>query len=123
AAGSIMTNKYAEGYPGKRYYSGCTHVDHAEMLALERVKKLFGADHANVQSHAGSQANMAVYTALLQPHDTILGMSLASGGHLTHGHKVNFSGMWYNSVQYGVHKETEQLDFDEIKNLAEQHKP
>lgn len=123
ATGSKLTNKYAEGYPGKRYYAGCEFVDQAELLAIERCKKLFGAEHANVQPHAGSQANMAVYYAALQPGDTILGMSLAEGGHLTHGHKVNFSGTFYNSVQYTVHKETERLDYENIEMLAAQHKP
>lgn len=121
--GSVLTNKYAEGYPGKRYYSGCQFVDQAEQLAIERCKKLFGAEHANVQPHAGCQANMAVYCALLKPGDTILGMSLAEGGHLTHGHAVNFSGQFYNSVQYGVNKETEQLDYDDIARLALLYKP
>jgi glycine hydroxymethyltransferase len=123
ATGSRLTNKYAEGYPGKRYYAGCQFVDQAEVLAIERCKTLFGAEHANVQPHAGSQANMAVYYAALQPGDTILGMSLAEGGHLTHGHKVNFSGIFYNSVQYTVHKDTERLDYDQIEELAAQHKP
>lgn len=123
ATGSSLTNKYAEGYPGKRYYAGCEFVDQAELLAIERCKALFGAEHANVQPHAGSQANMAVYYAALQPGDTILGMSLAEGGHLTHGHKVNFSGVFYNSVQYTVHKDTERLDYDQIEQLAAQHKP
>jgi len=123
AAGSILTNKYAEGYPGKRYYGGCEYVDMVENLAIERCKKLFGAEHINVQPHAGSQANMAAYFAILKPGDTILGMSLAEGGHLTHGHKVNFSGQFYNSVQYKVNQETELLDYEEISSLAEQHKP
>ncbi len=123
AMSSVMTNKYAEGYPGKRYYAGCTFVDKAEQLAIERCKKLFGAQHANVQPHAGSQANMAVYFSVLKPGDTILGMSLAEGGHLTHGHKVNFSGRLYNCVPYKVNPETEQLDYDEIAQLAEIHKP
>lgn len=123
ATGSILTNKYAEGYPGKRYYGGCIHVDAIETLAIERCKKLFDAEHANVQPHAGSQANMAVYAALLKPGDTIMGMSLASGGHLTHGHHVNFSGSFYKTVQYGVNKETECLDYDEIERLAHEHKP
>ncbi len=121
--GSVPTNKYAEGYPGQRYYGGCQVVDQIELLAIERAKKLFNAEHANVQPHAGSQANMAVYFALLNPGDTILGMSLAEGGHLTHGHKVNFSGQFYNSVQYKVHPETEALDYDEIERLANEHKP
>lgn len=123
ATGSELTNKYAEGYPGKRYYSGCQFVDQAEVLAIERCKQLFNAEHVNVQPHSGSQANMAVYTALLKPGDTILGMSLAEGGHLTHGHTVNFSGGFYRSVQYGVDKKTEQLDYDEIASLARHYKP
>lgn len=123
ATGSILTNKYAEGYPGKRYYGGCEIVDKAEILAIERCKKLFGADHANVQPHAGSQANMAAYFSVLQPGDTLLGMSLAEGGHLTHGHGVNFSGLYYKSVQYKVNRETELLDYDEIRTLAHEHKP
>jgi len=123
ATGSRLTNKYAEGYPGKRYYAGCQFVDQAELLAIERCKALFGAEHVNVQPHAGSQANMAVYFAALQPGDTILGMSLAEGGHLTHGHKVNFSGIFYNSVQYTVHKDTERLDYEQIEQMAAQHKP
>jgi len=123
ATGSVLTNKYAEGYPGKRYYPGCALVDEAEVLAIERCKQLFNAQHANVQPHSGSQANMAVYFSLLQPGDTILGMSLASGGHLTHGHGVNFSGTLFNSVQYTVNRDTECLDYDEIERLAHQHKP
>ncbi len=123
ATGSVMTNKYAEGYPGQRYYAGCNIVDQAENIARERAKKLFKAEHANVQPHAGSQANMAAYFALLEPGDTILGMSLAEGGHLTHGHKVNFSGQFYNSIQYKVHPETEQLDYDDIEKLALEHEP
>ena len=123
ATGSCLTNKYAEGYPGKRYYAGCEVVDQIEQIAIDRCKKLFNAEHANVQPHAGSQANMAAYHAVLKPGDTILGMNLASGGHLTHGHHVNFSGIWYHAVQYGVNKETEQLDFDEIAQLAKTHKP
>lgn len=122
AQGSVLTNKYAEGYPGKRYYGGCEHVDVAEKLAIERVKQLFGADYANVQPHSGSQANAAVYLALLQPGDTILGMSLAHGGHLTHGAKVNFSGKLFNAVQYGV-DENGLIDYDEIQRLAEEHRP
>ncbi|HRN78524.1 MAG TPA: serine hydroxymethyltransferase [Candidatus Dependentiae bacterium] len=121
--GSVLTNKYAEGYPGKRYYAGCQIVDEAENLAIERCKQLFGAAHVNVQPHAGSQANMAVYFAALKPGDTVLGMSLSEGGHLTHGHKVNFSGSLYNSVQYTVDRETELLDYDQIAQLAHQHKP
>ncbi len=123
ATGSVLTNKYAEGLPGRRYYGGCEFVDIAENLAIERVKKLFGAEHANVQPHSGSQANMAVYMAVLQPGDTIMGMNLAHGGHLTHGAKVNFSGKLYNVVQYGVNPETELIDYDEIYRLAKEHKP
>lgn len=123
ATGSVLTNKYAEGYPGKRYYAGCEIIDEVEKLAIERCKKLFNAEHANVQPHAGSQANMAAFFAVLQPGDTILGMGLAEGGHLTHGHPVNFSGVFYNVVQYKVHPQTEQLDYDEIERLALEHKP
>lgn len=123
AQGSLMTNKYAEGYPGKRYYNGCECVDVAERLAIERAKRIFGAEHANVQPHCGSSANMAVYFAMLQPGDTILAMSLAHGGHLTHGHKVNFSGRFFNIVPYGVNRETERLDYDEIASLAAKHRP
>ncbi|MCD6595109.1 serine hydroxymethyltransferase [bacterium] len=123
AAGSIMTNKYAEGYPRKRYYGGCQFVDIAEDLARDRAKALFGAEHANVQPHSGSQANMAVYFAAIQPGDTILGLKLSHGGHLTHGHPVNFSGKLYNIVQYGVDKETEMLNYDEIRKLALEHRP
>lgn len=123
ATGSVLTNKYAEGYPGKRYYGGCEYVDQAEILAIERSKELFGAAHSNVQPHAGSQANMAAYFALLNPGDTLMGMSLAMGGHLTHGHNVNFSGKFYNVVQYTVNKETELLDFNEIEEMANKHKP
>lgn len=123
ATASVLTNKYAEGYPGKRYYAGCEYVDEAETLAIERCKELFKADHVNVQPHAGSQANMAAYFAVLKPGDTIMGMSLAEGGHLTHGHKVNFSGVFYKSVQYAVNKETEQLDYEQIARLAHEHKP
>jgi len=123
ALGSVMTNKYAEGYPGKRYYGGCQYVDVAENLAIERAKKLFGADHVNVQPHSGSQANMAVYHAVLQPGDTILGMNLSHGGHLTHGSPVNFSGYTYNVVPYGVHPETETIDYDEVARLAKEHRP
>ena len=123
ALGSVMTNKYAEGYPGKRYYGGCEHVDIAENLAIERAKKLFNAEHANVQPHSGSQANMAVYHTVLQPGDTILGMNLSHGGHLTHGCPVNFSGYTYNVVAYGVNKETELIDYDEVGRLAREHKP
>ena len=122
AQGSQLTNKYAEGYPGKRYYGGCEYVDIAEQLAIERVKELFGADYANVQPHSGSQANQAVFLALLQPGDTILGMSLAHGGHLTHGAKVNFSGKLFNAVQYGVN-EAGLIDYDEVQRLAREHQP
>jgi glycine hydroxymethyltransferase len=123
ATASVMTNKYAEGYPGKRYYGGCEYVDVAETLAIERLKRLFGAEHANVQPHAGAQANMAVLMAVLKPGDTILGMSLAHGGHLTHGTKVSFSGKLYNAVAYGVRKDTELIDFDQVRELAREHKP
>lgn len=123
ATASVLTNKYAEGYAGKRYYPGCTVIDEVERLAIERCKTLFKSEHANVQPHSGSQANMAVYFSFLKPGDTILGMSLSSGGHLTHGHGVNFSGTIFKSIQYTVNKETEQLDYDEIAQLAEQHKP
>src|ERR1700733_167356 len=123
AMASVMTNKYAEGYPGKRYYGGCEVVAVAESLALSRVEKLFGATHANVQPHAGAQANMAVFMAVLQPGDTVLGMSLAHGGHLTHGTKVSFSGKLYNALAYGVRKDTELIDFDEVRSLAREHKP
>jgi glycine hydroxymethyltransferase len=122
AQGSVLTNKYAEGYPGKRYYGGCEYVDVAEKLAIERVKQLFGATYANVQPHSGSQANQAVYLALLQPGDTILGMSLAHGGHLTHGAKVNISGKLFNAVQYGVN-DAGLIDYDELQRLATEHKP
>lgn len=123
AQGSVLTNKYAEGYPGKRYYGGCEHVDVVESLAIERAKQLFKADYANVQPHSGSQANAAVYLALLTPGDTILGMSLAHGGHLTHGAKVSFSGKLYNAVQYGVDTKTGLIDYDEVERLAVEHKP
>lgn len=123
AQGSVLTNKYAEGYPGKRYYNGCEFVDEAERLAIARARQLFGAEHANVQPHSGSTANMAVYFAMLQPGDTMLAMSLAHGGHLTHGHKVNFSGRFFNVVSYGVHPETERLDYEAIEKLAVEHKP
>ncbi len=123
AQGSVLTNKYAEGYPGKRYYGGCEYVDIAEQLALDRVKKLFGVDYANVQPHSGSQANAAVYFALLQPGDTILGMSLAHGGHLTHGAKVNFSGKLFNAIQYGLDTNTGLIDYAEVERLALEHKP
>ena len=123
AQGSVMTNKYAEGYPGKRYYGGCDFVDVAEILAIERAKKIFSADHVNVQPHSGSQANMAVYHTLLDPGDTILGMNLSHGGHLTHGSPVNFSGYTYNVVAYGVNEETELIDYEEVRKLAKEHKP
>ena len=123
AAGSVLTNKYAEGYPGKRYYGGCEFVDRAEQLAIDRAKQLFGAEHANVQSHSGSQANTSVYMSALQPGDTVLGMNLAHGGHLTHGHPLNFSGRMYKFVAYGVTKETETIDYGEVARLAAEHKP
>jgi glycine hydroxymethyltransferase len=123
AQGSVLTNKYAEGYPAKRYYGGCEYVDQAEQLAIDRVKQLFGADYANVQPHSGSQANAAVYMALLQPGDIVLGMSLAHGGHLTHGAKVNFSGKLYHAVQYGLNEETGEIDYEQVEKLAQEHKP
>ena len=123
AAGSVMTNKYAEGYPGKRYYGGCEFVDVAESLAISRAKTLFGAEHVNVQPHSGAQANMSVYLTLLKPGDTVLGMNLAHGGHLTHGHPLNFSGKLFTIVPYGVRKDDERLDYDEFEKLADQHKP
>ena len=123
AAGSVLTNKYAEGYPGRRYYGGCEFVDVAETLAIARAKQLFGADHANVQPHSGSQANMSVYLTLLAPGDTVLGMNLAHGGHLTHGHPLNFSGKLYTIVPYGVRKDDERIDYEEMERLAHQHKP
>ena len=123
AAGSVLTNKYAEGYPGKRYYGGCEFVDVAESLAIDRAKQLFGADHVNVQPHSGAQANMAVYVAVLKPGDTILGMNLAHGGHLTHGHPLNFSGKYFNIVPYGVRADDERIDYDEIDRLTREHKP
>jgi glycine hydroxymethyltransferase len=123
AQGSVMTNKYAEGYPGKRYYGGCTQVDVVENLAIERAKELFGAEHANVQPHSGSQANMAVYFSVLKPGDTILGMNLSHGGHLTHGSAANFSGKLYNVVFYGVSQDTEVIDYDEVARLAREHRP
>src|SRR5687768_2777441 len=122
AAGSVMTNKYAEGYPGKRYYGGCEFVDVAESLAIARAKQLFGAEHANVQPHSGAQANMTVYLTLLKPGETVLGMNLAHGGHLTHGHPLNFSGKLYTIVPYGVRKEDERIDYDELERLAHEHK-
>ena len=123
AQGSVLTNKYAEGYPSKRYYGGCEHVDEVELLAIERAKKLFGADFANVQPHSGSSANSAAYLALLNAGDTVLGMSLADGGHLTHGAGVNFSGKLYNAVQYGLNNETGEVDYEAVAKLAEEHKP
>ena len=123
AQGTILTNKYAEGYSGKRYYGGCEHVDVVEDLCIDRIKKLFSADFANVQVHSGSQANQAVFLALLKPGDTIMGMSLAAGGHLTHGAPPNESGKWFNAVQYGVKEDTALIDYDEVENLALEHKP
>ena len=123
AQGSVLTNKYAEGYPGRRYYGGCENVDIGEQLAIDRARQLFGADYANVQPHSGSQANAAVYLALMQPGDTLLGMSLDHGGHLTHGAKVNFSGKIFNAVQYGLHPKTGEIDYDEVARLASQHRP
>ncbi len=123
AAGSVFTNKYAEGYPGRRYYGGCQHVDVVESLAIARAKALFGAEHANVQPHSGAQANMAVYFTLLKPGDTVFGMNLSHGGHLTHGHPLNFSGKLYNIVPYGVRRDTERIDYDQLALLAEEHKP
>jgi glycine hydroxymethyltransferase len=123
AQGSVLTNKYAEGYPGKRYYGGCNHVDIVENLAIERAKELFGADHVNVQPHSGSQANMAVYFSVLKPGDTILGMNLSHGGHLTHGSPVNFSGRFFNVVPYGVSRDTQTIDFEEVERLAVENRP
>jgi glycine hydroxymethyltransferase len=123
AAGSVLTNKYAEGYPGKRYYGGCEFVDRAEQLAIDRAKQLFGAEHANVQAHSGTQANISVYMTALQPGDTVMGMNLAHGGHLTHGHPLNFSGKTYKFIAYGVRKDTETIDYEEIERLAAEHKP
>jgi glycine hydroxymethyltransferase len=123
AAGTVLTNKYAEGYPGKRYYGGCEFVDVAESLAIDRAKQLFGADHVNVQPHSGAQANMAVYMAVLQPGDTILGMNLAHGGHLTHGHPLNFSGKYFKIIPYGVRADNERIDYDEVASLAREHTP
>ena len=123
AQGSVLTNKYAEGYPGKRYYGGCEFVDIAERLAIERARELFGADYANVQPHSGSQANAAVFLALLQPGDTILGMSLAHGGHLTHGAKVNFSGKLFNAFQYGIDEGSGEIDYEQVAALAREHRP
>src|SRR6187455_2321054 len=123
AAGSVLTNKYAEGYPGKRYYGGCEFVDVAESLAIARAKQLFGAEHANVQPHSGAQANMSVYFTLLKPGDTVLGMNLAHGGHLTHGHPLNFSGKLYTIVPYGVRQDDERIDYDELGRLADERRP
>src|SRR6266478_5906627 len=123
AAGSVFTNKYAEGYPGKRYYGGCEYADIVEQAAIDRAKQLFGADHANVQPHSGAQANMTVYLAAIQYGDTILGMNLSHGGHLTHGHPLNFSGLSYKVFDYGVSRETETIDYDELQRIAEEHKP
>lgn len=123
AMGSVFTNKYAEGYPGRRYYGGCEFVDIAERLAIDRAKQMFGAAHANVQPHSGAQANMSVFLSVLKPGDTVMGMDLSHGGHLTHGHKLNFSGITYHIVSYGVHPETERIDYDALAALAEQHKP
>jgi glycine hydroxymethyltransferase len=122
-AGSVFTNKYAEGYPGRRYYGGCEYADVVETLAIDRAKALFGAEHANVQPHSGSQANMSVYLTVLKPGDTVLGMNLAHGGHLTHGHPLNFSGKYYHIVPYGVRQDTEVIDYDELEGLARKHKP
>ena len=123
AQGSVLTNKYAEGYPGKRYYGGCEFVDEVEQLAIDRAKKLFNANFVNVQPHSGAQANQAVFLGILKPGETILGMSLAAGGHLTHGAKPNLSGKWFNSIQYGVRKEDSLIDFDEIERLSIEYKP
>src|SRR4029079_11313269 len=123
AAGSVFTNKYAEGYPGKRYYGGCEYTDVVEQAAIDQAQQLFGADHANVQPHSGAQANMSVYLAAIQYGDQILGMNLSHGGHLTHGHPLNFSGLSYKVADYGVSKETEQIDYDELQRIAEEHRP
>src|SRR6188768_2486592 len=123
AVGSVLTNKYAEGYPGRRYYGGCEHVDVVEDLARDRVKELFGAEHANVQPHSGSQANLAVYMTAVQPGDTVLGLDLAHGGHLTHGMKLNISGILYNFISYGVTSNDHRIDFDQVAKLAREHKP
>ena len=123
AAGSVFTNKYAEGYPGKRYYGGCEWTDVVEQTAIDRAKQLFGADHANVQPHSGAQANMSVYLAAIQYGDQILGMNLSHGGHLTHGHPLNFSGLSYKVADYGVSRDTEQIDYDELQKIAEEHRP
>ena len=123
AQGSVLTNKYAEGYPGRRYYGGCEHVDVTESIAIERAKALFGAEHVNVQPHSGSQANMAVYLVALEMGDTVLGMNLSHGGHLTHGATVNFSGKFYHFVEYGVDQENELINYDEVRRLAIEHQP
>src|SRR5690349_21532304 len=123
ATASVLTNKYAEGYPGKRYYGGCEFVDVVENLARDRAKKLFGAEYANVQPHSGSQANQAAYASVLQPGDTILGLNLSHGGHLTHGHHLNFSGKTYKVIPYGVRKDDERIDYDELARLAQEHQP
>src|SRR3978361_888355 len=123
ALGSTLSNKYAEGYPGRRYYGGCEVVDRAEQIGIDRAKALFGADPANLQPHSGANANLAVYGAFLQPGDTVLAMSLPHGGHLTHGTKVSFSGKWFNAVHYGVHPETENIDYDQARALAAEHRP
>ena len=123
AQGSVLTNKYAEGYPGKRYYNGCEHVDVAESLAIERLKKLFDCKFANAQPHSGAQANGAVFLALLKPGDTFMGMSLNSGGHITHGLKISMSGKWFNAIGYDVDKESELIDYDHVEKLAQEHKP
>jgi len=123
ALGSVLSNKYAEGYPGKRYYGGCAEVDKAEILGIERAKALFDADHANLQPHSGASANIAVYGAFMKPGETVLAMSLPHGGHLTHGTKVSFSGKWFNAVHYGVSQETEDIDYDQVRDLAREHKP
>jgi len=123
AVGSVMTNKYAEGYPGRRYYGGCQYVDIGETLAIERAKQLFGAEHVNAQPHSGTQANMAVYFTVMEPGDTMLGMNLSHGGHLSHGHPINFSGRYFHVVQYGVREDTETVDFDALRKLAQEHKP
>src|SRR3954452_20773223 len=123
AVGSVLTNKYAEGYPGRRYYGGCEHADTVETLARERAKKLFNAEYVNVQPHSGSQANEAAYASILKPGDTILGMNLAHGGHLTHGHPLNFSGKLYRVVAYGVRRDDELIDYEEVARLADQHRP
>src|SRR6476661_912053 len=123
ATGSVFTNKYAEGYPGKRYYGGCEYTDVVENLARDRAKKLFGAEYANVQPHSGSQANQAAYAAVLQPGDTVMGLNLAHGGHLTHGHPLNFSGKTYKVIPYGVRKDTETIDYEELEQIAERERP